>query len=202
MRFFLHQREPSRKVDAAGRNQRMVGPQPHPGVADLTGKADALIDQEPTEAMPARFLFGSKVGLINALLARARADELALLDRVRRDGTDGDLATVIHTTWLWLSAEAHRPLLVLWAEAYTRSLIEPDGPWANFARQTVNDWLVVLASAQPARRRNSKPGAAERTLALSVLRGALLDLLATGDLQRTSAAVDQHLQHFSSVARS
>lgn len=170
------------------------------GLTDLSLRPLAsAIESSPRVLL---FLFGSKEGLINALLARARADELALLDRVRRDGTDGDLATVIHTTWLWLSAEAHRPLLVLWAEAYTRSLIEPDGPWANFARQTVNDWLVVLASAQPARRRNSKPGAAERTLALSVLRGALLDLLATGDLQRTSAAVDQHLQHFSSVARS
>ena len=33
----------------------------------------------------------------------------------------------------------------------------------------------------------------EPTLVLAVLRGGLLDLLATGDLERTTAAVDRHL---------
>lgn len=36
-------------------------------------------------------------------------------------------------------------------------------------------------------------GQAERTLALAVLRGALLDLLATNDVDRTTAAVERHL---------
>jgi hypothetical protein len=35
--------------------------------------------------------------------------------------------------------------------------------------------------------------AAGRTLLLAVLRGALLDLLATGDTARVTAAVDRHL---------
>ena len=35
---------------------------------------------------------------------------------------------------------------------------------------------------------------AERTLVLAVLRGALLDLLATGAVARTTAAVNRHLQ--------
>ncbi len=80
-------------------------------------------------------------------------------------------------------------------EAYTRSLSEPDGPWAGFARQTVEDWLGVLAASQSPNRRRSPAGAAERSLALSVLRGGLLDLLATGDTDRTTAAVNQHLAH-------
>jgi hypothetical protein len=35
---------------------------------------------------------------------------------------------------------------------------------------------------------------AERTLLLAVLRGALLDLLATGDIERITRAVDRHLR--------
>ena len=140
------------------------------------------------------FLFGSKEGLVQALLTRARVDELALLDQGRLRGADGDLTRVIRTTWAWLAAEARRPLLILWAEAYTRSLMEPQGPWAGFAEQTVGDWLAVLAASQSPAHRTSKEGVAERTLALSVLRGALLDLLATGDVERTSAAVEQHLR--------
>lgn len=81
----------------------------------------------------------------------------------------------------------------LWVEAYGQSLVDPDGPWGGFAQQTVDDWLGVLAAAQPPRRRRTGAGAAERTLVLAVLRGALLDLLATGDTSRATAAVDTHL---------
>lgn len=55
------------------------------------------------------------------------------------------------------------------------------------------DWLAVLAAAQPESRRDTAAGLAERTLVLAVLRGALLDLLATGDAERTTAAVRLHL---------
>jgi hypothetical protein len=53
--------------------------------------------------------------------------------------------------------------------------------------------LLTLAAAQPAGHRASSAGAAERSLALAVLRGALLDLLATGDADRNTAAVDRYL---------
>ena len=41
--------------------------------------------------------------------------------------------------------------------------------------------------------RRTRAGAAERTLVLAVLRGAMLDLLATGDTRRATAAVRRHL---------
>ncbi|MEV4347947.1 TetR/AcrR family transcriptional regulator [Actinoplanes sp. NPDC049596] len=130
------------------------------------------------------FLFGSKDGLIRALLARARADELTLLATELPDGLE-------HTAlllWEWLAADERRPLLRLWVEAYGRSLVAPDGPWAGFAARTVTDWLAVLAAAQPAGVRETGEGAAQRTAVLAVLRGALLDLLATGDRERITAA--------------
>jgi AcrR family transcriptional regulator len=138
------------------------------------------------------FLFGSKDGLVRALLARARADELELLDAVRVEQGAG-LARVGEEVWSWLSAERHRGLLTLWTESYARSLVEPGGPWGGFARATVEDWLGLLAAAQPPRVRRSAAGRAERTLVLSVLRGALLDLLATGDRERTTRAVHRAL---------
>lgn len=118
------------------------------------------------------YLFGSKDGLVRALLGRARADELAGLRGIE------NTATLVHI-WDWLAAPERRELLTLWVESYARSLVEPDGPWAGFAAATVRDWLAVLDG----------PGA---TLSLAVLRGALLDLLATGDVERTTAAVHAH----------
>jgi AcrR family transcriptional regulator len=140
------------------------------------------------------FLFGSKDGLVRALLARARADELAFVERARAGGPYSDLTAAVLATWQWLAAEPIRPLLRLWTQAYARSLTEPEGPWLDFARQTVEDWLGVLAALQPPAQRDSQAATAERTLALAVLRGGLLDLLATGEVSRVSAAVDQYLQ--------
>jgi AcrR family transcriptional regulator len=139
------------------------------------------------------FLFGSKDELVRALLARARAHELELLDRVRDSSDAGDLGEATRAVWGWLAAGEHRSLLRLWAEGYTRSLVAPDGPWGGFARATVEDWLALLASAQAPAVRDTEAGVAERTLALAVLRGALLDLLATDDTARATAAVDRHL---------
>jgi AcrR family transcriptional regulator len=112
------------------------------------------------------FLFGSKDELVRALLARAREDELA--------HADGPLEV-----WDWLAAPEHRGLLTLWIEAYARSVADPDGPWGDFARATVEDWLALLDGD---------------TGALAVLRGAMLDLLATGDEARIGAAVRAQLR--------
>jgi AcrR family transcriptional regulator len=142
------------------------------------------------------FLFGSKEGLIRALLARAREDELRYLREARdsqgtRDGQGWREAG--REIWSWLAAPAHRALLALWVEGYARSLLGEPGPWAGFGADTVSDWLDLLARHQPAGQRDTPAAEAERTLLLAVLRGGLLDLLATGDVDRVTAAVERHL---------
>jgi AcrR family transcriptional regulator len=204
------------------------------GLADLSLRPlAAAIGSSPRVLM---FLFGNKDGLVKALLARAREDELAVLDGLtdpagqeqadrkptgqksgahkpggrepsshkpgdhkagRPDPDDHEtagpeadgLVPAAEQIWLWLREPRHRPLLRLWAEAYTRSLIEPDGAWAGFAASTVRDWLGLLASRQPRSQRDTVDGAARRTAVLAALRGCLLDLLATGDLDRVDAAL-------------
>jgi AcrR family transcriptional regulator len=158
------------------------------GLADLALRPlAAAIGSSPRVLL---FLYGSKEGLVRALLARAREDELALLASL---SSPRDLASAVETTWEWLAAGAHRPLNTLWLDAYARSLTEPSGPWAGFAQQTVADWLDVLAAAQPPARRRTAAGSAARSLALAVLRGALIDLLATGEQTRASRAVSVYV---------
>jgi AcrR family transcriptional regulator len=134
------------------------------------------------------FLFGSKDGLIRAILERARRDEVEFIASLD-PSSGGTLADVARQTWGWLSQPGNRAVLALWTEAYGRSLIAPRGPWGDFAAGTVRDWLDLLAAAQSPARRRTAAGAAERSMVLAVLRGGLLDLLATGDLTRTTAAV-------------
>ena len=152
------------------------------GLADLSLRPLALaIGSSPRVLL---YLFESKDGLVRELLARARRDELAAIQ-----GLEGDLDAVTARLWEWVSAPEHRPLLVLWVEAYARSLVDPTGPWAGYARQTVDDWLDVLAHAQPPAVRRTKAGLAQRTRALALVRGAMLDVLATGDDGRVQRAV-------------
>jgi hypothetical protein len=56
----------------------------------------------------------------------------------------------------------------------------------------VNDWLGLLAQSQPGGP-ETEAREAERTLLLAVLRGAMLDVLATGDIDRVTRAVELHL---------
>lgn len=138
------------------------------------------------------YLFGSKDGLVRAVLARSRDDQRDLVAQVRTPG--GGLDAAAGRLWDWLSAGERRPLLRLWAEGYARSLLDSTGPWGGFARDAVEDWLTVLADAQPPDVRDTAAGRVQRTLTLAVLRGALLDLLATGDVERTTAAVRAYVQ--------
>jgi AcrR family transcriptional regulator len=161
------------------------------GLADLSLRPLATaIGSSPRVLL---FLFGSKDGLIRALLARARVDELDLLRKIdqRYDEPPG-LTVVARELWTWLAAKERRPLMKFWVEAYGRSLVAPDGPWVDYGRSTVDDWLELLKASQP------DPGSAEaearRTAVLAMLRGALIDLLATEDLDRTTAAVDDYLR--------
>jgi AcrR family transcriptional regulator len=133
------------------------------------------------------FLFGTKEGLIRALLVRAREEELRYMTKMRERG---GLKATGRDVWAWLSDPAHRALLALWVEGYARSLVGEPGPWADFGRDAVRDWLDLLAERQLPGQPDAE---AERTLLLAVLRGALLDLLATGDTERVTAAVERHL---------
>ncbi|WP_028934551.1 TetR/AcrR family transcriptional regulator [Pseudonocardia spinosispora] len=144
------------------------------------------------------FLFGSKHDLIREVLARARTDERRILNQLRRHDRPepAGIERAAMELWTWLSEPVRRPLLALWAEAYARSVTASPGPTEGFAKDAVEEWLAALAAAQPADVRASVAGATQRTLILAVLRGALLDLLATDDLDRTTSAVHHHLAVF------
>lgn len=159
------------------------------GLADMSLRP--LASQIGSSPRVLLFLFGSKEGLIRALLARAREEELRYLAQLRESQ---GLAVTGRDVWAWLADTSHRALLALWVEGYARSLLGEPGPWADFGRDTVADWLALFAGRQAGvPERDEKDAEAERTLLLAVLRGALLDLLATGEEERVTRAVERHL---------
>ena len=112
------------------------------------------------------FLFGSKDGLVRELLAMARRDELALLTTLRGgapgfEAVDG-LSSTVRITWRWLVDGTHRPLLMLWCEAYARSLVEP-GRRLGGLRPANGRRLAVRAGRRPNAGAAAHPGRPRRT---------------------------------------
>jgi hypothetical protein len=155
------------EVQLSGGNKWVVGPQLHLPVAGSAGESQAFVNQLASEPMASGGRVDKQDPQLGGRVVHGDAEHAPDAGPVQLSDPSG--------------------------LAYSHSLTEPDGPWAGFARQTVEDWLGVLATGQPPKRRRSAAGAAERSLALAVLRGSRLDLLATDDLDRTTAAVRRHL---------
>ena len=85
--------------------------------------------------------------------------------------------------WAWVSDPAHHNVVRFFFESYARSLHDVDGAWAGFGETSVREWLPPI-------RRAVGCTDDEATLLLAVVRGLLLDLLATGEKQRVDAAFE------------
>jgi AcrR family transcriptional regulator len=135
------------------------------------------------------YLFGSKDGLLREVLAASRERQLAVVRRAMEESAEP--AEVLGRLWAWMCEPQHAPIARLFFESYSRSLGGGE-PWATFAVDSVRDWEPPLRSILTASGAGSAPGSepsdAEVTLTLSVLRGLLLDLLATGEAERIDLA--------------
>ena len=113
--------------------------------------------------------FGSKEQLIDEVLAQIRRREETLLE--------ADVRT-LEDVWRWISAPQREPFLRLFFEVYVGALGRAE------AVPFVRDWLEFLRT-----RWRPPVDDATATLIVAVVRGLLLDRLATGDHDRTDAAL-------------
>jgi AcrR family transcriptional regulator len=112
--------------------------------------------------------FESKQQLIDEILAAIRRREAGLLEADVRSLED---------VWRWISAPEREPFLRLFFEVYVDALGRGE------ADPLVREWLDFLES-------NWRPpvDAGTASLMIAVVRGLLLDRLATGDKARTDLA--------------
>jgi AcrR family transcriptional regulator len=134
------------------------------------------------------YFFGSKEGLIRAVLAESRAIQVDLVGQAA-DKSDAD---PIRTLWTWLTDPAQAQLERLFFESYARSLHNRTDSWQGFATASLNEWwpsIERIADREPAGERLRQLP----TLLLATMRGLLLDLLATGDADRVHEAFEDLL---------
>jgi AcrR family transcriptional regulator len=126
--------------------------------------------------------FGSKDGLMLAIVDDVERRQMGLLPDLPTDPAD-------HFAAMW--ADVSRPELRrferLFFECYARAA-NGEQPFARMVPGAVNDWLALTEG-------QAEPAAAR--LGLAVIRGLLLDLVATGD----DAGVDAAARAFAHLLR-
>jgi len=152
---------------------------------DLTLRPLAVaLDRTPRTLL---YHFGSKDALLGAIADEVQRRQLTMFDQWLRRSETYDLTTFLLATWRWFAAPRHEALIQLFLENVAIGLRER--PRADRRlRATADGWndsLRVLLE-----RSHVEPERAESlsTLVHAVIRGLLLDLIATGDRSRIDRA--------------
>jgi|KBSMisStaDraftv2_1062788.scaffolds.fasta_scaffold494737_2 AcrR family transcriptional regulator len=134
--------------------------------------------------------FGSREGLLTAVsraVDEAERSALRLSEAVTPDGA--------RAFWRRVSDPEMWPAERLFFELYVQSLLGRPGT-EGFAREAVSAWTGPVAQAMEGLGADPATARAEARLGLAVIRGLILDLLATGDAEGVRAAHEQYLSHY------
>ena len=157
------------------------------GVADLSLRP--LAREIGTSARLLIYHFGSKDGLITAVMEEARLHaqqsfSALMINAGRERG--------LKTFWTWATHPSNSRVVRLLFEVQMLALQNP-AAYARYLEGTTSSWLSVIEAVLPP----STERRSTATLCAAVIDGLMLEYLSTGDLQRTTAA----LEIFSSLLR-
>jgi AcrR family transcriptional regulator len=156
------------------------------GVSDLSLRPlAAAVGASPRTLL---YHFGSKDAIVDAILRAARERQSALVAAWIDEAGERDLRTHLLRGWQTLTAPRNERWLRLYFEGYALGL-QHRKRHAAFLDRAIEDWLSAL---RPLLRRagiSFDRATTLATLILAVFRGAMLDLLASGDRARVERAV-------------
>ncbi|MHA6695680.1 TetR family transcriptional regulator [Homoserinimonas sp. A520] len=179
----------ARSVDWQRRDELLNGAVDHAvsvGLGDLSLRAIArAVGVDPSLLT---HHFGGKQQLLSLVMNRVRDRLRSIADEGGVPATPATPGEMLDRVWRWATDPAHRALYVLFFEVYGTALRRPQD-YTLFLDSVVSDWLPPLEDAY--RRANLPEGMARSraTLAIAIVRGLLLDLLATDDRERVEAAL-------------
>lgn len=159
------------------------------GMADLSLRP--LAKALSTSPRMLLYHFESKERLVTEVLAAARLRQAELTAGWLAEQPDLSAAELLRRFWRWQTHE-HRAFLRLFFEVYALSLQEP-ARFPGFPQDAVREWLPLVEAALEEAGVPAGQSKSAATVVISAYRGLLLDLLATGDVKRTTEALDLFL---------
>ncbi len=155
------------------------------GLADLSLRPlAAAVGSSPRMLL---YHFGSKEDLVIAVIEETRRRHAQLLEAWYERSAEHDARTLLLRAWQWLTAPRHDRLLRLLFETSGLAL-QDRRRHATFLRSAVNDWIAPFARTLEREGFTRERAGALGTLLVAVVRGLLLDVLATGDRARVDRA--------------
>lgn len=157
----------------------------HALVHGLPDRLDPLVRATGSSARVLIYHFGSRDGLLRAILGHARQRQVATWTDLLGARPDEPYEVTLRRAWTAMSGPEGEPYVRMFS-ALRQSTEQR--LWPDFRRVATTDWLGPLADGL---RSLGRPGLA--TLVLAVIRGLLTDLDATGDTVRADQAFDDFL---------
>jgi aminoglycoside 2'-N-acetyltransferase I len=161
------------------------------GVGDLSlrGLAAAL----GTSHRMLIYHFGSREGLLVAVIRAVEAQQRAALAGLLLENADGAPAETARRLWRRLADPALGPNERLFFEVYVQALQGQEHA-RPLLDGIVDDWVAPVARVAVAQGVPEARARAEARLGVAVTRGLLLDLLATGDRAAVDAAMERYIE--------
>ncbi|MDO9407741.1 TetR/AcrR family transcriptional regulator [Patulibacter sp.] len=173
-----------------------MGRRPQPEIRERL--IDACVDHALEHGLPDRlapfsaatgvsnrmliYHFGTRDGLLREVLRRARERQLEAFGALLRVRADEPYPATLRRAWPGMSGPEGQRYLRIFTPLHEAG----GGPlWPGFRRGATTDWLAPLEDGL---RTIGRPELA--TVVLAVLRGLLMDLDATGDVERTGRAFE------------
>jgi len=156
------------------------------GIADLSLRE--LADAIGTSHRMLIYHFGSRDGLLVAVAQAVEATQRELAFGAGERSAPEDAREF----WKRISSPKLWPQERLFFELYVHALLGRPGT-EGFLDDVVESWVAPIANAVVAAGGDKRTARAEARLAVAVVRGLILDLLATGDRKGCTDAFDRYL---------
>jgi len=157
------------------------------GLADLSLRP--LAAKIGSSARLLVFHFGSKEGLVTDILNEVQARmQMSFTEVMTAPAADPRVAPM-KRFWLWATSRRNLPYLRFMYEAHFIALQNPRA-YSHYLEQSSLNWAEVIRARLPAELRNDETA----TLCGAVFDGLVIDLLGTGDLRRTTRALDRFIE--------
>ena len=152
----------------------------------LPDRLEPIVQATGTSARMLLYHFGTRDGLLRAILRRARQRQLETFGELLRARDDERYTDTLARAWQGMAGPTGRPYVRMFTPLREDS---EQQLWPGFTRLATTDWLGPLEDGLST---IGRPEAA--TLALAVIRGLLMDLDATGDSERCDLAFGEFLE--------
>jgi AcrR family transcriptional regulator len=136
--------------------------------------------------------FGSREGLLVAIVEAIEAGERERAAALATGRPFDDDATAIRDAWRHFAEPRLGGRERLFFECYSRAL-QGEEPFARMLPGAVTMWVDLMARLDERRGVPRREARARARLHVALMRGLLLDLLATGDRRGTAAAIDLYV---------